>query len=114
MNCIRSSIILRRDAPAPLPRYLPVVVGPHNFPRLRLGDFFYAILCYDVEKEVSMMSIVRFPSDDAEMDTEEIDRVFDFIDERVADDAETRDVLIAMLVVIKMITSDNGLIEEIH
>ena len=40
-----------------------------------------------------MMSIVRFPSDDAEMDAEEIDKVFDFIDERIADDAETRDVL---------------------
>jgi len=79
-----------------------------------VGDFFYAILCYDVEKEVSMMSIVRFPSDDAEMDAEEIDKVFDFIDERVADDAETRDVLMAMLVVIKMITSDNELIEKIH
>ena len=114
MNCIKSSIILRRDAPASLPRYLPVVVGPHNSPRLRLGDFFYAILCYDAEKEVSMMSIVRFPSDDDEMDAEEIDRVFDFIDERIADDAEARDVLMAMLAVIKMITSDNGLIEEIH
>jgi hypothetical protein len=79
-----------------------------------VGDFFYAILCYDVEKEVSMMSIVRFPSDDAEMDAEEIDKVFDFIDERIADDAETRDVLMAMLVVIKMITSDNELIEKIH
>ena len=79
-----------------------------------MGDFFYAILCYDVEKEISMMSIVRFPSDDVEMDAEEIDKVFDFIDERIADDAETRDVLMAMLVVIKMITSDNGLIEEIH
>lgn len=61
-----------------------------------------------------MMSIVRFPSDDAEMDAEEIDKVFDFIDERIADDAETRDVLMAMLVVVKMITSANGLIEEIH
>jgi hypothetical protein len=61
-----------------------------------------------------MMSIVRFPSDDAEMDAEEIDKVFDFIDERIADDAETRDVLMAMLVVIKMITSDNELIEKIH
>lgn len=66
-----------------------------------------------------MLAVVKFPNyrDDEDFPEDlaiEIDNVFDFLDERVDDGAEASDLLAAMLIVIKMISSTAGNIHSVH
>lgn len=66
-----------------------------------------------------MLAIVKFPNDreveQLEDDiSEEIDAVFDFLEERTAEGAEPSDVLMAMVVVVKMITKTTGELEVLN
>jgi hypothetical protein len=59
-----------------------------------------------------MLAVVQFPKDD-EMDEmsealeQEIDLLFDYMDERMAEDARAYDLLMAMIIVVKMISALN-------
>jgi hypothetical protein len=66
-----------------------------------------------------MLAVVQFPKDD-EMDEmsealeQEIDLLFDYMDERMAEDARAYDLLMAMIIVVKMISDSEKLTQAVH
>jgi len=68
------------------------------------------------KSEVKMLAVVKFPLDEGFSDNiaDEIDRVFDFMDERVEDGASAYDILAAMLIVIQLVSQNAGNMENVH
>lgn len=66
-----------------------------------------------------MLAVIEFPSNKDEEEfseavSDEIDAMFDHMDERLDEGAEATDVLAAMIVIIKMISQQTGKIHTTH
>jgi hypothetical protein len=65
-----------------------------------------------------MLAVVNFPEyeEDEVMENveQEIDELFDYMDERVDNGAKQSDIVMAMAIVLKLITETEGNLETVH
>ena len=65
-----------------------------------------------------MLAVVNFPEyqEDEQMENveKEIDALFDYMDERIEADTNHRDMLLAMAIVLKLVTENDGTLETVH
>lgn len=84
------------------------------------GSFFIFPVWYDgANVRCYMLAVVKFPSDREveEMEdnvSEEVDMLFDYLDERTEQGGEPSEILMAMVIVVKMVANATGDIEMLH
>lgn len=65
-----------------------------------------------------MLAVVNFPEyeEDEVMENveQEIDELFDYMDERVDNGAKQADIVMAMAIILKLITETEGNLETVH
>lgn len=66
-----------------------------------------------------MLAVVQFPKDEqmdemSEALEQEIDCLFDHMDERMDDGARAYDLLMAMIIVVKMISDSENMTKSVH
>lgn len=72
-----------------------------------------------IMETMPMLAVVNFPEYTEESETvekleDEIDALFDYMDERVEQGASAAEITMAMALVLKMITETEGNLETVH
>lgn len=72
-----------------------------------------------IMEAMPMLAVVNFPEYTEESETvekleDEIDALFDYMDERVEQGASAAEITMAMALVLKMITETEGNLETVH
>ena len=72
-----------------------------------------------IMEAMPMLAVVNFPEYTEESETvekleDEIDALFDYMDERVEQGASATEITMAMALVLKMITETEGNLETVH